>query len=455
MKVILFLIVFCLHFVQGQRRLNAHVPHFDGIQDLSFQYPGETPLNHGFERIDPQREITMSFHTLGRNYKLTLRPNTHTLLDSRSHSQPPRRAICYEGHLHDSEQMWARITLSKANHNVFSGMIHTPDQVVVFSKSIDALTHPETQEEAKYFIESNSHATVSFVLNDIELPSDHTHKATPLYRLIEDGKAAVIPRGSEDESLETEQLSVRGEQDTGKCFRSEGEKYFVVGIAFDSGFLDVSNTDDIRYLALEIVNRIDGIYSHELGIRVKLGPVHERSITRPESWDDRPIHRGLRCPVDISTKLTVFTNWRSEASDIYGNGPDQAAGFWVLLTNCYPGPGIIGLANTGAICQKQTETCDSCSTKTCYGCHFGHCKESAVICSSGTAVVSHMQSSLTFYVAAHELAHGLGSPHTHGHGLMAPKATFKDQYFTLEAKKAICRNVYKVEESGIDCFKVN
>lgn len=127
------------------------------------------------------------------------------------------------------------------------------------------------------------------------------------------------------------------------------------------------------------------------------------------SWNEAPATRH-NCVYDIDTKLTQFSAWTSQWDQQL---EDLSA--VVLLTDCYPPPGTIGLSNTGWLCDQGSSYCNRNTRWGFSDCHRGACPEDTAACFAKTAVVSYVsgQASVVF---SHELGHLCGCLHSSDRG---------------------------------------
>jgi hypothetical protein len=177
------------------------------------------------------------------------------------------------------------------------------------------------------------------------------------------------------------------------------------------------------------------------------------SLHKSGLWDEVPkTHSNRGCAYDIDTKLTQFSAWWSNR-DAEQVGVSSA----ILLTDCYPPQGTIGLANTGYVCDTQAAYCER-STKYGYEhCHKKDCPEKSAACFANTAVVSYVSGQAPI-VFGHELAHLTGCVHssTRGDIMSTYLSAHVNPHFNHDDAERACTLLEVNEERETSCVrKVN
>lgn len=169
------------------------------------------------------------------------------------------------------------------------------------------------------------------------------------------------------------------------CFpvsNNSGIKRMHIALAVDYGAYVAMGSDSglVTSRIASTFAQINEIYKAQIGLVITIGELTIMSTSGTHSWNNLGKSQpGSNCPT-TQTLLNNFSQWRKATY------PANYAAV-MLITNCFPAPGTVGLAWTGT---------------TCGNFH-----------SSGWANVMSTQ----FLVVAHELAHILGGNHSFQQGL--------------------------------------
>lgn len=475
--VLWVLVLALLATATGGLKLNKHVNAFDHVRGIELtdhihQIAARDAEGGGEVVTVAEYNLLLTFTAFNRVYRVHLVASDDEVLDPDVHSRLPSRVLVYRGEVEGLPSSWARFTLRKDRADECSGLVHTDADTFIFDPAQIHVNHPDTFADARARIQTEGSVTIVYRLSDIRIPSDH--KMTGRWRAAADPDASAPLAGSESSVQLVESDPLPTAPTTSKrpdiAARSvpappvpgcglKTPRTLTVGFAFDSGFLEAMDLDSAAAQAVDLVNIVTEIYERQFNIRLKLGPVHVRSACHPESWNQHPKTRGKRsCSNTIDEALNAFTGWRGAASSDDGLSGDQQAGAWILLTDCYPGPGAIGLANTAHVCRKGVEACRRCDFVSCTDCRAGPCTANDMYCGSGTAVVTYVFG-YTWYVFAHELGHLLGAHHDTDpanphHGFMGTDARWAERYFTATSARQICESITEImADPAKNCFE--
>jgi len=173
------------------------------------------------------------------------------------------------------------------------------------------------------------------------------------------------------------------------------EKKLAIGFAVSKGYYDdkgkignspVASQAGIEQELLNLLGDSNSIYTPQMGVHlyIKTTDIRTTAATTgnpPAPWNIQQTNpaqpRNAGCGgASSSALLQAFRAWRQT------HHPSDA-GLWHLMTNCFPPPGVIGVAYLNAICSSRI---------------------GAGLSSSGT--------SATWTIVAHELGHNFGGEHS-------------------------------------------
>jgi len=173
------------------------------------------------------------------------------------------------------------------------------------------------------------------------------------------------------------------------------EKKLAIGFAVSKGYYDdkgkignspVASQAGIEQELLNLLGDSNSIYTPQMGVHlyIKTTDIRTTAATTgnpPAPWNIQQTNpaqpRNAGCGgASSSALLQAFRAWRQT------HHPSDA-GLWHLMTNCFPPPGVIGVAYLNAICSPRV---------------------GAGLSSSGTGA--------TWTIVAHELGHNFGAEHS-------------------------------------------
>ena len=231
-----------------------------------------------------------------------------------------------------------------------------------------------------------------------------------------------------------------------------------MGLLIDHGFVSaVGGRDAALREAAVAVSRTNSVYEGQLGIRLVVTKI---ILNQDESGDyastgpnSAPTIPGTRsCPAyeprviedhgatvrsdEIDVALDYFSSWVGRFAPGGQYPSAEAADLWHLLTDCFPSPGVVGLAQVYATCQRASrleftdsgvsqastasphdDGCDTVVVETgnCADSNLrGACEEDDVVCHANTGISSWSYDGTFWHTFAHEVAHNLGAEHTFG-----------------------------------------
>ena len=221
-----------------------------------------------------------------------------------------------------------------------------------------------------------------------------------------------------------------------------------IGILLDSGFVAARGGRDAAVLAVaECVSRANALFEEQIGVRLMVRSLVVNEAAGGDFASTGPNespsggHGTRTCAgyqsqevagagVTVSVEQTQYVLGRlSEWVGAHGASADSI-GVYHLFTDCFPPPGTVGLAVTGAVCAassaiEYTDTGGGGSDCTrvvdsgnCAGAVAGVGGCSSAACSGRVSFTSESQQ--LWRTFAHEVAHNLGAVHTQANGgLMA------------------------------------
>jgi len=182
-----------------------------------------------------------------------------------------------------------------------------------------------------------------------------------------------------------------------------------VGFAVDVGYYSIwRSTVGTRQSVLDVLTNSNIIYLTQVNVFLSLGTLEIQTTLGGPAYNQYP-----PCNTDMYWALNTFTTWRRSQTN-------EDNGLYHLLTNCYPPPGVIGLAWVGVLCDK----------------------------TYGTGVSTY--TSYLWRTVAHEIGHNFGAQHTfqEGQGTTGSIMDYGDgtlngeyQFHTYYSKNEICNEI--------------
>merc|ERR1719397_735144 len=167
------------------------------------------------------------------------------------------------------------------------------------------------------------------------------------------------------------------------------EKKLAIGFAVSKGNYDEKGQGTPAGIEAELLNLLgdsNTIYTPQMGVHlyIKKTDIRSTSGVTGAPWNveqgDPQAKRNGGCGVTSSQLLEQFRRWRANDPQ---NVRQTDVGLWHLMTDCFPPPGVIGVAYLNAICSPRV---------------------GAGLSSSGTGA--------TWTIVAHELGHNFGAEHS-------------------------------------------
>jgi len=167
------------------------------------------------------------------------------------------------------------------------------------------------------------------------------------------------------------------------------EKKLAIGFAVSKGYYDEKGQGTPAGIEAELLNLLgdsNTIYTPQMGVHlyIKKTDIRSTSGVTGAPWNveqgDPQAKRNGGCGVTSSQLLEQFRRWRANDPQ---NVRQTDVGLWHLMTDCFPPPGVIGVAYLNALCSPRVGT---------------------GLSSSGTTS--------TWTIVAHELGHNFGGEHS-------------------------------------------
>lgn len=280
--------------------------------------------------------IQLSFHTLGREFDLTLEPTSpfapgatvRWVDDTGVVIEPAGGGEYYRGHVVGDPRSWARITV---RGEALAGMISTDGEVYFLEPA------------SRFFGEEVRGETLAYRLSDTDSEWDLNSCAAQ-----EPGprERRRIEHQRRRGAARTRTLSqVLGS--TAAVVASAQAKRAELGMVADFKYFNTHGAASANDIA-EIVNSVDGIYQSELGVTVQVVTtvVFTTAGSDPFSTTTNP-----------NSLLTDFNTWRNNNN----KNPSQAlwgTDFAHLMTGRNLDGSVIGIAFVGAVCSGQATGVD-------------------------------------------------------------------------------------------------
>ncbi len=163
------------------------------------------------------------------------------------------------------------------------------------------------------------------------------------------------------------------------CFPDDIIPHFLdISVVVDQSlykFLDSNIQSVTDYVAIQLT-KTRLLYRRQFNLILRLSYLY---ISTPESSDPFPLSS---CSYTTTDVLQAFAAWNKATKT------SSKAAHTHLLTNCWPPPGVVGIAYLASLCEENINV----------------------------AVTSHISYASTWLIFAHELGHSLGARHTFGYG---------------------------------------
>jgi hypothetical protein len=151
-------------------------------------------------------------------------------------------------------------------------------------------------------------------------------------------------------------------------------------MASDAGFTKKIGANNMNTYMQQLFAASNAIYTNQVHVSLQMGPTDfrtTRSTNAAEQWNE---DRTIATCASTNTKLNSFKRWR------YDNQRTTAS-IWHLMTDCYPPPGVVGLAYVDVLANTV----------------------------NGAGWTNYLGTD-TWKVFAHEIGHNYGGPHSFENG---------------------------------------
>jgi len=214
-----------------------------------------------------------------------------------------------------------------------------------------------------------------------------------------------------------------------------------IGIAMDAGYTkaltglgqtSITNRDAVRKAKIDIqfqMSILNLLYVDMANVFLAVAETLVKTKSGGEDWNEEPLRpdilrgdnrwdhgcptsRSMKTDQDYNTVLLRFDNWRR------GLPVRRRHVTWHLMTNCYPVPGVVGMAYLGTTCNHAFNT--------------------------GWNNIGHSSQPYgTFLTLAHEIGHTFGAQHTFDDGgiMSYESPNTKEFKFTGKNPSEICSHV--------------
>jgi len=376
-------------FSDAQAAPSLRILYHEGIRPQVKQVAGHTR--------------SMSFEAYGRQFNFQLQPNPalmNAVPADRTDLEPLR------GQLDGLPHSWVRMTRTRSGwHGMISDGAGELYAVEPAAEVVDSVVQP--------LADSSTAASVIYRLKDALLPDG----AAYCQILNVDN----TPYTGEDLHVSAKMMVDAIVKDAPVSFPNGPDLELTVGVVADYEFYQ-KEIDDPEGAIIARWDIVDGIWSGQVGVKIKLAPL--------------TILKTAREPFTLTDPNSLLQQLRSYRK---ANAAQLATGVSHLMTGRDLDGNVVGIAYMSSVCNG--ETADSLSE----------------------ATHSSLESAL---IAAHELGHNFNAPHDGEAGacqstpqsyLMAPKINYSDQFsscsvtqITARIKTASCLIPYEAPDVRVE-----